>query len=50
MKKFIILLLFLIMHSMVNAANIKDIIVEGNERVSKETILMFSNININENK
>ena len=49
MKKFTILLLFLLIHSIVNAANIKEIIIEGNKRVSKETILMFSDININEN-
>ena len=37
------------MHSVANATKIKDIIIEGNERVSTETILMFSDININEN-
>ena len=49
MKKFTIILIFLLMHSIVNAENIKEIIIEGNERVSKETILMFSDIDINEN-
>jgi outer membrane protein insertion porin family len=49
MKKFIIILLLLLISSIVNATVIKDIVIEGNERVSSETILMFSNININDN-
>mgnify|MGYP003319085010 CR=1 FL=1 len=49
MRKFTIIFIFLLMHSVANATKIKDIIIEGNERVSTETILMFSDININEN-
>ena len=49
MKKFTIILLLLLISSIVNATVIKDIVIEGNERVSSETILMFSNININDN-
>ena len=48
MKKFTIILLLLLISSIVNATVIKDIVIEGNERVSSETILMFSNIDINE--
>ena len=53
MKKLLFILLFFCITS-VNANIIKDIIVEGNNRVSAETIKMFSDINsgddINDNK
>ena len=45
MKKFIILLIF--MFALANKAYsevIKNIIVKGNERVSKDTIILFSGI------
>ncbi len=40
---------FLLLFSLsVKAANIKNIIINGNERISDETILMFADIKINE--
>ena len=48
MKKFtkITLYIYLLLFSLnVKAENIQSIIVKGNERISKETILMFSDIN-----
>ena len=44
-----ILLVFLITISTSFSEIVKSINVTGNERVSKETIIMFSNINIGDN-
>ena len=50
-KKFIIFLFtffFFISNSLSNSANINKILVEGNDRISKESIIMFSGISIND--
>ena len=31
------------------AEDVKSIIIKGNERITKETIIVFSNVNINDN-
>ena len=41
--------IFCILANILYAQNIENIIVNGNERVSKETILVFSEINIGDN-
>ena len=46
-KIFIFISLLLFCFS-AKAASIKNIIINGNERISDETILMFADININE--
>ena len=44
--KTILLLSFLLFCLNTKAANIKNVIINGNERISDETILMFADINI----
>ncbi len=47
---FLFLFLFLFMQfNTANAEIVKKIIVKGNDRISKETILLFSEVNINQN-
>ncbi len=51
MTKFIykIIFIFLLLFSFCNAEIIKEIEIKGNERISNETILMFSDVRKNEN-
>ena len=44
-KKFIITVTFIIVPFFANAEKINNIIVDGNSRISKETILIYGNIN-----
>ena len=50
--KIITLIIYLIVNLLIfsfsNAEIIKDIKITGNERISNETILMFSNVNLND--
>ena len=52
--KFFIVIIFLSFSSLAKAQIIENIYIEGNDRISDETIIMFSNVNknspINENK
>ena len=45
MFKIILLILFLI-SSVANAQNIKNIKIEGNKRIPKNTIIMFSDVSV----
>ncbi len=48
--KYIIVLLFLFFHNTYSSAeNINSITVKGNDRLSKETVIMFSEISVNTN-
>ena len=48
--KYIIVLLFLFYHNTYSSAeNINNITVKGNDRLSKETVIMFSEISVNTN-
>ena len=48
-KKILSINIFLIfLSSFTYAEIIKDIVIKGNKRLSKESILVFGNININE--
>ena len=48
--KYIIVLLFLFYHNTYSSAeNINSITVKGNDRLSKETVIMFSEISVNTN-
>ena len=51
MTKFIykIIFIFLLLFSFCNAEIIKEIEIKGNERISNETLLMFSDVRKNEN-
>ncbi len=49
-NKFLIILLFLsLFQTTSHAENIKNFVINGNDRVSNETIIMFSNLEIGEN-
>ena len=49
-NKFLIILLFLsFFQTTSDAENIKNFVINGNDRVSNETIIMFSNLEIGEN-
>ena len=49
-NKFLIILLFLsLFQTTSDAENIKNFVINGNDRVSNETIIMFSNLEIGEN-
>ena len=49
-NKFLIILLFLsLFQTSSDAENIKNFVINGNDRVSNETIIMFSNLEIGEN-
>ena len=45
-KYFLLFFIFFIKISLVNAENIKSISVNGNDRITNETIIIFSKINI----
>ena len=47
---FIVLFLFVFNIKFASAEKIKDIVILGNDRIPNETIIMFSGINIDENK
>ena len=44
-KKILITLTFIIVPFFVNAEKINDVVIDGNSRISKETILIYGNIN-----
>ena len=48
-KNFFLLIYFLIIFLPVSAENINKIIINGNERISDETIKLFGGINIDKN-
>ena len=45
-KKFLILNIFLLFSLLANAEEVKNILVEGNQRVSKQTIQLYGGIDI----
>ena len=45
-KKFLIINIFLLFSLLANAEEVKNILVEGNQRVSKQTIQLYSGIDI----
>ena len=47
-KKILILLIFFINISSINADIIKEIQIEGNQRLSVETVIMFSGLDLND--
>ncbi|MDA8567274.1 hypothetical protein N9K63_00410 [Candidatus Pelagibacter bacterium] len=46
LKFFLFLIIFFTKFTYVNAEIIKSILVNGNERVSDETVIIFSNVNV----
>ena len=48
-KIFLLFFIFLNFFNVANSEIVKKIIIEGNERISKETINIFSSVSINEN-
>ncbi|WP_440676261.1 outer membrane protein assembly factor BamA [Candidatus Pelagibacter sp. HIMB1593] len=47
-KLFILLIIFVFNFSILNANTINKINIDGNDRISKETIILFSNVQLNE--
>ena len=47
-KYFLFFLIFFIKITFVNAEIIKSILISGNERITDETIIVFSDVNIGE--
>ena len=45
-KKFLIINIFLLFSLLANAEEVKNILVEGNQRVSKQTIQLYGGIDI----
>ena len=48
-KLFIIFLLFILHKTLLNAEIIKKVQITGNERVSDQTVMIYGDININQN-
>ena len=48
-KLFIIFLLFILHKTLLNAEIIKKVQITGNKRVSNQTVMIYGDININQN-